>query len=518
MRHMSAFNQIEQAVLRAMQSEHCSYLSSKIYIDKLHTKNKNILGSIGQNAGVIDLGDNDAVAFKIESHNHPSFIEPYQGAATGVGGIVRDIFTMGFRPIALANHLFFGNPASERNNRLIHGVVAGLSDYGNCIGVPTVSTKAGYANCYELNPLVNAMCVGYSNGQVVTNQSVTPYGEVYYVGATTGSDGIGGAEMSSESFTGETDLRPTVQVGDPYMEKLLIEAMLELVGKTEVLAAQDMGAAGLTSAASELGRFHGGGIHIHLDDIPLREELTPEQILLSESQERMLIVLPERKFGRDNTAFEIFSKYGLNCVKIGKLIKNSEFRVSYKNEMICAIPNRYLKTTAIERPTEERETSVYEPYIEIDSSEYNYEHLATQFDSQVQGRTIRIADEDDPIAIVKLPNSNKGLAIMTAGYPHLVYSNPGDGVAKTVAMILTAFAKYGIQPVAFTNCMNFGSPENPFVMNDFKEVMETFNDHAMFYDIPIISGNVSFYNETNEQPIMPTPVIGAVGLIEDVYV
>lgn len=513
----SDYHSVSWAVMNAMHSEHCSYKSSKIYIKDLHSKNKNTLNSIGQNAGVIDIGDGDKVAFKIESHNHPSYIEPYQGAATGVGGIVRDVFTMGFRPIALANHLFFGNPTKAQNNRLIRRVVAGLSDYGNCIGVPTVSTKAGYANCYEHNPLVNAMCVGYTNGDVITNKSDTPYGEVYYVGAATGADGIGGATMSSESFSGKTDLRPTVQVGDPYMEKLLIEATLELINSVEVLAAQDMGAAGLTSSASEIGMAHGGGISIDLDNIPLREKLTPTQILLSESQERMLFVLPKQSWSNSgyNIIHEICKKYGLHCVKIGRLTKEALFKVAYKGEVVCEVPNKDLRTRPLTRPTQERSSVVYEEPINIGN--FNYNDLTTQYDSQVQGRTIRIADNKDPIAIVKLPNSNKGLAIMTAGYPHLVYYDTGDGVAKTLGIMFTAFAKYGIQPLAFTNCMNFGSPEDPYVMNDFKEVMETFNENALYYDIPIISGNVSFYNQTDNKPIMPTPVFGAVGLIEDVY-
>lgn len=498
----------ELAIFDAMWSEHCSYKSSKIHLKNLYNYNQKVLHGPGENAGVIDFGDGDKIAFKIESHNHPSYIEPYQGAATGAGGIIRDIFTMGFRPIALTNELFFGDPTDGQNKRIIEGVNDGLSDYGNCVGIPTLQSKTTFAECYAHNPLVNALCVGWTNGRVFTN-TPNKLGDVYYVGAKTGRDGIGGAIMASETFGDDTDKRPTVQVGDPYMEKLLIEASLELFATGKVIAAQDMGAAGITSSSTEIALRGGMGMIIDLDGVPLRQPMEPWEILLSESQERMLFVV-NKKAGKD--VLGIFRKWDLDCQKIGELVEGDSFVVRQQGNEYCNIPLSALEPLELNRETAHRLTKHNKEHKEY---EYDYIRPRRQYDTEVMGNTVMGIHNE--VGVVKLPTSNKGVAIVTASFPHLCDFNIEEGTLHAITSMLEKYRRLGITPMAMTNCLNFGNPEVHTVMGDFKKCIRTMSDAAKYWDIPVVSGNVSFYNETSGKNIMPTPVIGMLGLVEDVY-
>jgi phosphoribosylformylglycinamidine synthase subunit PurL len=502
----------EIAIFDAMWSEHCSYKSSKKHLKELYNKNDIVLAGPGENAGVLDFGDGDKIAFKVESHNHPSYIEPYQGAATGAGGIIRDIFTMGFRPIALTNELFFGNPADGQNKRIIKGVNDGLSDYGNCVGIPTVQSKTTFGDCYTHNPLVNALCVGWTNGPIITNIPKTT-GDVYYVGAKTGQDGIGGAIMASETFSGNDDKRPTVQVGDPYLEKLLIEASLELFATGKVLAAQDMGAAGLTSSTTEIALRGGMGMILDLDNVPLRQPMVPWEIMLSESQERMLFVL-DKTAGMD--ILDIFHKWDLDCLKIGELVEGDTFVVRQHGNTYCDIPLSALDPPVLDREVNERHYKGYTAgATKSELYEYDYITPRRQYDTEVMGNTVMGIHNE--LGLVKLPTSNKGVAIATRSHPSLCNFSNKEGVLHCVTIMIEQMKKYNITPMAMTNCLNFGNPENADVMGDFVESIETLNDCAKYWNLPIVSGNVSLYNETAGNNIMPTPVIGIVGMVKDVY-
>lgn len=502
-------NVTETHVFDAMWSEHCSYKSSKFWLKQLYTEGKQVISGPGENAGVVDIGDNDKLVFKIESHNHPSYIEPYQGAATGVGGIMRDIFTMGARPIANLNSLHFG---STNDRRVIDGVVKGIADYGNCVGVPTVNSKCHFFDCYRENPLVNAMTVGYTNKKIFTSVP-NQQGVVVYVGAKTGRDGIGGAIMASEEFTEGEDKRPTVQVGDPFYEKLLLEASLELFESDAVIAAQDMGAAGLTSSTTEVALKGNYGIEIDLSKVPLREEgMEPWEILLSESQERMLFVLDLNRFtqiGKENV-FKIFKKWDLDCIIIGKLTSTNNFKVTVENKTVCDIPLEALEALELQRPT-----TPYKPeFVDIPIvTDFDMNWVWEQYDSQVIGNTIQ-GPQADP-AIVRIPDSKKAIAMTTISSAPFCHYNPKSGIRYIIYDCYNKLLSVNAKPLGITNCLNFGNPENPNVMHDFKEVCLGMAETCKELEFPVVSGNVSFYNETSGKGIMPTPVIGGVGLIEN---
>ena len=476
---------------------------------ELYTKGEHVISGPGENAGVVDIGHGDKLVFKIESHNHPSFIEPYQGAATGVGGIMRDIFTMGARPIANLNSLHFG---STNDRRVIDGVVKGIADYGNCVGIPTVSSKCYFSDCYTQNPLVNAMSVGYTNKKIFTSVP-RKKGIVVYVGAKTGRDGIGGAIMASEEFAEGEDKRPTVQVGDPFYEKLLLEASLELFETGSVIAAQDMGAAGLTSSTTEVAIKGNYGIEIDLSEVPLREErMEPWEILLSESQERMLFVLDFEALINKNVS-KIFEKWDLDCFILGTLTDTNNFVVKVKDDIACDIPLKALEAPVLERHIFPKKGTVdlapFPPVSEV--PDFNMNWVWEQYDSQVMGNTVHGLQKDP--AIMRLPNSNKGIAITTMSNAPLCNHNPRIGVASIIETCYNKLKGVGAKPLGITNCLNFGNPENENVMYEFARTVLSMADTCKKLKFPVVSGNVSFYNETSGKGIMPTPVIGGVGLM-----
>ena len=502
-------NPTETHVFDAMWSEHCSYKSSKYWLKELYTKGEHVISGPGENAGVVDIGHGDKLVFKIESHNHPSYIEPYQGAATGVGGIMRDIFTMGARPIANLNSLHFG---STNDRRVIDGVVKGIADYGNCVGIPTISSKCYFSDCYTQNPLVNAMSVGYTNKKIFTSVP-RKKGIVVYVGAKTGRDGIGGAIMASEEFAEGEDKRPTVQVGDPFYEKLLLEASLELFETGSVIAAQDMGAAGLTSSTTEVAIKGNYGIEIDLSEVPLREErMEPWEILLSESQERMLFVLDFEALINKNVS-KIFEKWDLDCFILGTLTDTNNFVVKVKDDIACDIPLKALEAPVLERHIFPKKGTVdlapFPPVPEV--PDFNMNWVWEQYDSQVMGNTIHGLQKDP--AIMRLPNSNKGIAITTISNAPLCNHNPRIGVASIIETCYNKLKGVGAKPLGITNCLNFGNPENENVMYEFARTVLSMADTCKKLKFPVVSGNVSFYNETSGRGIMPTPVIGGVGLM-----
>ena len=502
-------NPTETHVFDAMWSEHCSYKSSKYWLKELYTKGEHVISGPGENAGVVDIGHGDKLVFKIESHNHPSFIEPYQGAATGVGGIMRDIFTMGARPIANLNSLHFG---STNDRRVIDGVVKGIADYGNCVGIPTISSKCYFSDCYTQNPLVNAMSVGYTNKKIFTSVP-RKKGIVVYVGAKTGRDGIGGAIMASEEFAEGEDKRPTVQVGDPFYEKLLLEASLELFETGSVIAAQDMGAAGLTSSTTEVAIKGNYGIEIDLSEVPLREErMEPWEILLSESQERMLFVLDFEALINKNVS-KIFEKWDLDCFILGTLTDTNNFVVKVKDDIACDIPLKALEAPVLERHIFPKKGTVdlapFPPVPEV--PDFNMNWVWEQYDSQVMGNTIHGLQKHP--AIMRLPNSNKGIAITTISNAPLCNHNPRIGVASIIETCYNKLKGVGAKPLGITNCLNFGNPENENVMYEFARTVLSMADTCKKLKFPVVSGNVSFYNETSGRGIMPTPVIGGVGLM-----
>lgn len=517
---------VEWALFSALWSEHCSYKSSKVHLRKFFNKNSRVLVSEGENSGVIDLGQGEKISFKMESHNHPSFIEPYQGAATGVGGILRDIFTMGARPVMTANYLCFGDKEAPRMKSLVEGVVGGISGYGNCVGVPAVTGFTEFHESYNKNILVNAFALGvlYPGEELALSKAGGVKNLVVYVGAKTGRDGIHGASMASESFDDKSaQNRPTVQIGDPFFEKLLIESCLEVIRENLVVAIQDMGAAGLTSSSFEMSSKGGVGLKMELDKVPLRDStLTPEDILLSESQERMLLVCEPSKLKRIQ---EIFHRWGLDATTIGEVLPTKNMELYWKNEKICEIDPDLLVENApkYERPynkplRKNRGPSNFEVFdvketlIEILSSEYgtSRDWIFSQYDQRVGGQTAM--DCSNTIGAVRLEHSHRALGVSLGCRPYLMRLDAKVGAADSVLYPALNLAVKGFEPLALTDCLNFASPENPEIMTEFVTSVETISDACRALNAPVISGNVSFYNETLGKPITSTPATGLVGL------
>ena len=527
-------NYTELGVFSVMWSEHRSYKSSRHHLKNLPTEGPYVLQGPGENAGVVDVGGGLAVAFKMESHNHPSFIEPYQGAATGVGGILRDIFTMGARPIASLNSLRFGAIDHPRTGYLLSGVVAGIGGYGNCIGVPTVGGECSFDECYNANILVNAFSLGIVNKKRIFTGIAKGIGNpVIYVGSKTGRDGIHGATMASESFSEEKEQRrPTVQVGDPFTEKLLLEACLELMEKDYIVGIQDMGAAGLTSSSSEMAGRGGAGIEIDLTHVPLRERgMTPYEILLSESQERMLLVARQ---GTEDEIKKIFDKWDLDAVVIGRVTDDQEFCALWYGKEVTRIPIRALTKDApayqrpMARPAEHDRvqqldlSSVPQPkdlaaafkQLLASPNIASKEWIYRQYDHFVRSNTVVAPGAD--AAVIRLKGTEKGLALTVDGNSRYCFLDPYVGGLLAVAEAARNLACVGARPIGLTDCLNFGSPENPEVMWQFAEVIRGMRDACLGLNVPVVSGNVSFYNETDGAPIYPTPTIGMVGLLKKV--
>lgn len=519
----------EHGIFSVMWSEHCSYKSSKKWLKTLPTKAKWVICGPGENAGVIDIGDGDACIFKIESHNHPSYIEPYQGAATGVGGILRDVFTMGARPIANLNALRFGEPSHPKTRRLVAGVVSGIGGYGNCVGVPTVAGETNFHKAYNGNCLVNAMTVGLAKTDKIFYSAAAGAGNpVVYVGAKTGRDGIHGATMASAEFDDKSDeKRPTVQVGDPFVEKLLIEACLELMATDAIVAIQDMGAAGLTSSSVEMAGKGGLGIELDLDAVPARETgMTSYEMMLSESQERMLIIL---KPNRQKVAQKIFAKYGLDCATIGTLTTNGRLVVKKNGHvdadmpiapMVQASPEyaRPWKKTPKRKKIDAKKIAARDPgkallklmgCPDLSSRRWIWE----QFDHLVRGHTLQRPGGD--AAIVGVPDSKKALAMCVDSTPRYVEADPEIGGAQAVVETWRNLTAVGATPLAITDNMNFGNPERPLIMGQFVGAIKGMRKACLALAYPVVSGNVSLYNETNGQAILPTPTIGGVGILKD---
>ncbi len=524
-------NLTELGIFSVMWSEHCSYKSSKVWLRRLPTAGPRVIQGPGENAGAIDIGDGLAAVFKMESHNHPSFIEPYQGAATGVGGIMRDVFTMGARPIANLNALRFGAPEDPKTRHLVSGVVAGIGGYGNCMGVPTVGGEVNFHRGYNGNILVNAMTVGLARSDRIFKSAASgPGNPVIYVGAKTGRDGIHGATMASAEFDEDSEAkRPTVQVGDPFTEKLLLEACLELMATDAIIAIQDMGAAGLTSSAVEMSAKGGLGIELDLSSVPVRETgMTAYEIMLSESQERMLIVL--RPAAR-NRARAIFAKWELDYAEIGRLTETGRMVLRMGAETVADIPLRPLVDAA---PLYERPWVPTPPRAAVDPASVPApaDHLEAlrrllgspdlcskrwvweQYDHLVMGQTVQRPGGD--AAVVRVPGTNKGLALSSDCTPRYCLADPKTGGAQAVAESWRNLTAVGALPLAITDNMNFGNPERPEIMGQFAGCIEGMREACLALDYPVVSGNVSLYNETNGQGIPPTPVIGGVGLIADI--
>jgi len=523
-------NLTELGIFSVMWSEHCSYKSSKKWLKTLPTEAPWVICGPGENAGVIDIGGGKAAVFKMESHNHPSFIEPYQGAATGVGGILRDVFTMGARPVANMNALRFGDPSHPKTKHLVAGVVAGIGGYGNCVGVPTVGGETEFHPAYNGNILVNAMTVGLADKDRLFYSKAAGVGNsIVYVGSKTGRDGIHGATMASATFDDESDAKkPTVQVGDPFTEKLLIEACLELMATDAIVAIQDMGAAGLTSSTFEMASKGGLGVELDLDRVPLRETgMSAYEIMLSESQERMLMIL---KPGREDLARRIFEKWELDFAVIGKLTDSGRLVARRDGEIAAELPIAPLAAAAPEydrpwtphkKPREMAANSVPAPN---DPSAALLKMLAgpnlcsrrwiwEQYDHMVMGDTVRRPGGD--AAVVRVHGTNKALAIATDCTPRYCYADPKTGGAQAVAEVWRNLTAVGATPLAITDNLNFGNPERPEIMGQFVECVNGIGEACRALDFPVVSGNVSLYNETNGVAILPTPAIGGVGLIED---
>src|SRR5437773_1649744 len=525
-------NRTETGIFTVMWSEHCSYKSSRLHLKKLPTKNVRVLVGPGENAGIIDIGNNYAIAFKIESHNHPSFIEPFQGAATGVGGILRDIFTMGARPIAVMDAIRFGpldDPVNgARNRRILEGVVSGIAHYGNCFGVPTVGGECVFEACYNGNPLVNVFALGVAKKDEIFYAKAAGVGNpVIYVGAKTGRDGIHGASMASAEFTEESkQKRPNVQVGDPFMEKLLLEACLEAMHTGAIVGIQDMGAAGLTCSTCEMGSRGEVGIEIELDRVPQRETgMTPYEIMLSESQERMLLVAEK---GREQEVFRVFRKWGLEAVEIGIVTGDGRLRVKHHGQVVAEIPNREL---ADEAPLYDRPHTVppARPRGHTEPIPDDVQHglpallaagdicskrwIWEQYDYQVRTNTIAGPEQCDA-AIVRIKETGASVAMSLDGNGRYCYLSPREGAQLAVAECCRNLSVVGAIPAAATNNLNFGNPERPEIMAQLVEAIEGMADACRFFDTPITGGNVSLYNETLGEGIYPTPVMGVVGLMK----
>jgi phosphoribosylformylglycinamidine synthase subunit PurL len=531
-------NLTELGIFSVMWSEHCSYKSSRIHLKKLPTEAPWVICGPGENAGVIDIGDGQAAIFKMESHNHPSYIEPYQGAATGVGGILRDVFTMGARPIANLNALRFGRPDHPKMRHLIDGVVRGIGGYGNCVGVPTVGGEVNFHAAYDGNILVNAMTVGVADTDKIFYSAASGVGNsIVYVGSKTGRDGIHGATMASADFSDDTEeKRPTVQVGDPFTEKLLIEACLELMATDAIVAIQDMGAAGLTSSSVEMASKGGCGIRLNMNAVPQRETgMTPYEMMLSESQERMLMVL---KPGREAMAEAIFHKWELDFAIIGEVTDTGHMVLDWNGEVVADIPLGPLADDApqYDRPYISREeykvwanvkplgdipesTDIAADLLklmaspDIASRRWIYE----QYDQKVGGDTVQAPGGD--AAVVRIHGTDKALAMTTDCTPRYCYADPYEGGKQAIAEAYRNLSAVGATPLAVTNCLNFGNPQRPEIMAQFVGCLEGMSDACIALDFPIVSGNVSLYNESKAtgggSAILPTPAIGAVGLLKD---
>ncbi len=523
-------NLLELGIFSAMWNEHCSYKSSRVHLKKLPTKGKQVIQGPGENAGVIDIGDDDAIVFKIESHNHPSYIEPYQGAATGVGGILRDVFTMGARPIALLNSIHFGSPSHPKTKSLLNGVVSGIGGYGNCIGIPTVAGETKFHETYNENILVNAMAVGLAKKNKIFYSKAKGIGKsVVYVGSKTGRDGIHGASMASAEFDENSEeKKPTVQVGDPFTEKLLLEACLELMKDDSIISIQDMGAAGLTSSSVEMASKGNLGIELELSKVPCREEkMTPYEMMLSESQERMLIILED---GKEENAKKIFQKWDLDFVVIGKTTNSKNLTLKFKNEIIGEIPIDALASKApiYNRKWNKKKLSkskfnlknlkkikFEDALIKILSSP-NYSNkswITDQYDQMVMCDTAQRSGSD--AAIVRIHNKDKAIAVSVDSSANYCKSHPLTGGKQIVCENWRNLISVGAKPLAITNCLNFGNPENQEIMGEFAECLEGIKEACEFLNFPVVSGNVSFYNGTNKKNIYPTPVIGGVGVINE---
>jgi len=553
----------ELGIFSVMWSEHCSYKSSRVHLKRLPTRSKLVVQGPGENAGIIDIGDGWACAFKIESHNHPSFIEPFQGATTGVGGILRDIFTMGARPVAVMDSLRFGpivesKAAGEgaratqsdihKNHSILEGVVSGVASYGNCFGVPNLGGETQFEACYSGNPLVNAFALGLvRRDQIFYAKAAGEGNPVIYVGAKTGRDGIHGATMASEEFSEASEAkRPNVQVGDPFLEKLLLEACLEAMQTGAVVGIQDMGAAGLTCSTCEMGARGKVGLEIELDRVPQRETgMSAYEIMLSESQERMLLVAEK---GREAEVFRVFEKWGLDAVEVGHVTRDNVMRVRQHGELVAEIPNEALTDDA---PLYQRPMQRWEPPVErempkhiptltakdavrmghtAESSELtaNFKQLLAspnicgkrwvwqQYDSMVQTNTVEGAGAGDA-GVIRIKGSQRGLAMALDGNGRWCYLDPRLGAMHAVAEACRNVACSGATPIGATNCLNFGNPEKPHIMWQFSQVIDGITKACEELEVPITGGNVSFYNETLGEGIYPTPVLGIVGILEDVH-
>ena len=523
-------NLLELGIFSAMWNEHCSYKSSKKYLKTLPTNNKNVIQGPGENAGIVDAGDNDALVFKIESHNHPSYIEPYQGAATGVGGILRDVFTMGARPIATLNSIHFGSFNHPKTPNLLNGVVSGIGGYGNCIGIPTVGGEVKFDSSYNENILVNAMAVGLvKKNRIFFSKAKGIDQPVIYVGSKTGRDGIHGASMASAEFDKNTEeKKPTVQVGDPFTEKLLLEACLELMKDNSIISIQDMGAAGLTSSSVEMASKGNLGIEINLDNVPCREKnMTPYEMMLSESQERMLIILSS---GKEKDAKKIFEKWGLNFSVIGKTTNSKNLVLNFNKKEVANLP---ISSLSNDVPIYDRKWKKKLPskkkFLKINLKEFkiidslkkilispnNSEKswVWEQFDQTVMGDTIQKSGGDS--AVVRIHKSNKAVALTVDSSAHYCSADSLIGGKQVVCEAWRNLISVGSNPIAITNCLNFGNPEKEKIMGQFVETIDGISQACTYLDFPVVSGNVSFYNETQNKAISPTPTIGGVGLIKN---
>jgi len=535
----------ELGIFSVMWSEHCSYKSSRVHLKRLPTRSKRVLQGPGENAGIIDIGDGWACAFKIESHNHPSFIEPFQGATTGVGGILRDIFTMGARPVAVMDSLRFGPITAEfgiskkdlhKNHSVMEGVVSGVASYGNCFGVPNPGGETKFEACYSGNPLVNAFALGLvKKNEIFYARAAGEGNPVIYVGAKTGKDGIHGATMASEEFSEASEAkRPNVQVGDPFLEKLLLEACLEAMQTGAIVGIQDMGAAGLTCSTCEMGGRGNVGIEIELDRVPQREtNMTPYEIMLSESQERMLLVAQK---GREGEVYRVFEKWGLDAVEIGKVTTDNKLRVLEHGKIVADIPNPALTDEA---PLYKRPLARWEPPVPREKPEHvnfgsesdftstlkqllgspnisSKRWVWQQYDHMVQTNTVEAPGAGDA-GVIRIKGTQRGLSMALDGNGRWCYLDPRLGAMHAVAEAARKVACSGATPVGATNCLNFGNPEKPHIMWQFSQTIDGLTKACEELEIPITGGNVSFYNETLGEGIYPTPVLGVVGILEDVH-
>ncbi len=523
-------NLLELGIFSAMWNEHCSYKSSKIHLKKLPTKNNIVIQGPGENAGVIDIGDDDAIVFKIESHNHPSFIEPYQGAATGVGGILRDVFTMGARPIALMNSIHFGSPDNKKTQNLLSGVVSGIGGYGNSVGIPTVGGETKFNSTYNENILVNAMAIGHANKNKIFYSKAKGLNKpVVYVGSKTGRDGIHGATMASAEFDENSEeKKPTVQVGDPFTEKLLLEACLELMKDNSVISIQDMGAAGLTSSSIEMASKGKLGIELDLNKVPCRENnMSPYEMMLSESQERMLIILDEKK---QEEAKKIFDKWDLDFVVIGKTTDTNRLILNFDNNKVADIPipaladkaplydRKWIKSKVPKNKVKIKDLKkikIEDALIKLLSSPNHSSKnwITDQYDQVVMCDTLQKSGGDS--AIVRIHNKDKAIAVSVDSSANYCKAEPKSGGKQIVCENWRNLIAVGAKPLAITNCLNFGNPEKPKVMGEFVECIDGIKEACEFLNFPVVSGNVSFYNETNSKSIFPTPVIGGIGVIDN---